>query len=159
MDKDQTLWIVGATYDVGDQYDRFIDEGIWENGYTDKHLELVRSIEVGDQIAIKSAYVRKHGLPFDNRDHSVSVLAIKAIGTVTENLGDGRLLKVDWKPEDNPREWYFYTYRATIWKVNPDNWKKENLISFVVNGRMQDIDRFRNEPYWRERFGDTRKKS
>jgi 5-methylcytosine-specific restriction protein B len=159
MSEKRILWIVGATYDSGDQYDRFMNDGIWENGYTDKHLDLVRSIQAGDRIAIKSAYVRKHELPFDNKGHSVSVLAIKAVGTVTENTGDGRVLKVDWVPEDKPREWYFYTYRATIWKVTPENWEKENLISFVLDGTSQDIGRFRNAPYWRERFGDVKEDS
>ncbi len=46
---------------------RFLAEGIWENGYEDKHLDLVRSIARRERIAIKSSYTRKHGLPFDNR--------------------------------------------------------------------------------------------
>lgn len=51
-----------------DQMPRFIEEGIWENGYEDKHLDSVKSIKVGDRIAIKAAYVRKNNLPFDSRD-------------------------------------------------------------------------------------------
>lgn len=39
-------------------------------------------------MAIKAVYALKHELPFDNRDQTVSVMAIKAIGTITENLGD-----------------------------------------------------------------------
>jgi transposase-like protein len=46
---------------------RFLSEGIWENGYEDKHLDVLRSMRPGDRIAIKSSYTRKHGLPFDNR--------------------------------------------------------------------------------------------
>ena len=72
----------------------------------DKYLDPVKSIQVGDRIAIKTNYTRKHDLPFDNRGRTVSVMAIKAIGTVRENPGDGRTLKVDWKPFDPPREWY-----------------------------------------------------
>lgn len=55
----------------------------------------MKSIQIGDRIAIKSSYTRKHDLPFDNQGQTVSVMAIKAIGTVKENLGDGRTLKVD----------------------------------------------------------------
>lgn len=114
----------------------------------------MKSIQVGDRIAIKSSYTRKHDLPFDNRGQTVSVMAIKAIGTVTENLGDGRTLKVDWKSFDPPREWYFYTNRSTVWRVLPGDWTTDALVGFTFEEKAQDINRFRNAPYWRERFGD-----
>jgi len=151
-----SYWCVGAMYgDKGDQTPRFIAEGIWENGYTDKYLDLVRAIQPGDRIAIKSSYTRKHDLPFDNQGQSVSVMAIKAVGTVTANQGDGRRLKVDWTLLDSPREWYFYTYRGTIWRVLPGDWASDALIAFIFDNKPQDYDRFRNAPYWRERFGDA----
>ena len=91
----RACWFVGATYGgTDDQTPRFLQEGIWENGYQDKYLDAVKSIQVGDRIAIKSSYTRKHDLPFDNRGQTVSVMAIKAIGTVKENLGDGRTLNL-----------------------------------------------------------------
>ena len=152
----RACWFVGATYDgTDDQTPRFLQEGIWENGYKDKYLDAVKSIQVGDRIAIKSSYTRKHDLPFDNRGQTVSVMAIKAIGTVKENLGDGRTLKVDWKPFDPPREWYFYTNRSTVWRVLPGDWTTDALIGFSFEEKAQDINRFRNAPYWRERFGDS----
>jgi 5-methylcytosine-specific restriction protein B len=60
----QASWFVGASYGRGtnDQMPRFLSEGIWENGYEDKHLHVVRSMRPGDRIAIKSSYTRKHGL-------------------------------------------------------------------------------------------------
>ncbi len=152
----RACWFVGATYGgTDDQTPRFLQEGIWENGYQDKYLDAVKSIQVGDRIAIKSSYTRKHDLPFDNRGQTVSVMAIKAIGTVKENLGDGRTLKVDWKPFDPPREWYFYTNRSTVWRVLPGDWTTDALIGFSFEEKAQDINRFRNAPYWRERFGDS----
>src|SRR5258708_15001259 len=97
----QTTWFVGAMYGgADDQTPRFLAEGIWENGYDDKYLDLVRSMRPGDRIAIKSSYTRKHGLPFDNRGQTVSVMAIKAIGTITENLNDGKLVRVNWTKID-----------------------------------------------------------
>ncbi|MFQ5740196.1 MAG: AAA family ATPase, partial [Acidobacteriota bacterium] len=102
----------------------------------------------------KSSYTRKHHLPFDNRGQTVSVMAIKAIGTVTENLGDGRKVKVDWTGLEKPREWYFYTHRGTVWRVLPGDWTTDALISFTFEDKPQDLRRFRNAPYWRERFGD-----
>ncbi len=153
--KESPYWFVGAMHGAGnDQMSRFIKEGIWENGYEDKYLEDVRSIKKGERIAVKAAYTRKNDLPFDNRGHTVSVMSIKATGVVTENIGDGRHLKVDWELLDKPREWYFYTGRLTIWRVLPGEWENDALIEFAFENKPQDIDRFRNEPFWRERFGD-----
>ena len=151
----RACWFVGATYGgTNDQTPRFRQEGIWENGYQDKYLDAVKSIQVGDRIAIKASYTRKHDLPFDNLGQTVAVMAIKAIGTVRENLGDGRTLKVDWKPFDTPSEWYFYTNRNTVWRVLPGEWNTDALIGFTFEGMAQDINRFRNAPRWRENFGD-----
>lgn len=146
-------WFVGATYGADDQIPRFLSEGIWENGYEDKHLDVVRSMRAGDRIAIKAAYTRKHGLPFDSRGQTVSVMAIKAIGTVIENLNDGQRVKVDWAKVEPPREWYFYTHRGTVWRVLPGDWMADGLIAFAFDNQPQDVERFCNAPYWRERFG------
>jgi len=151
----RACWFVGASWGTDDQADRFVQEGIWQNGYQDKYLDAVKSIQVGDRIAIKSVYTRKHALPFDNRGQSVAVMAIKAIGKVTENHGDGRNLKVEWKPFEPPREWYFSTGFTTIWRVLPGDWITDALIGFTFEEKAQDIDRFRNAPKWQERFGDS----
>lgn len=151
----RACWFVGATYGSDDQTSRFLNDGIWENGYQDKYLDQVKSIQTGDRIAIKSSYTRKRDLSFDNRGQSVSVMAIKAIGVVKKNHGDGRTLDVEWTPFDPPREWYFYTNRSTIWRVLPGDWTTDALIGFTFEEKSQDTSRFRNAPYWRERFGDT----
>lgn len=152
----QPTWFVGASFGgTDDQLPRFLTDGIWENGYEDKHLDVVRSMRPGDRIAVKAAYTRKHGLPFDNRGQTVSVMAIKAIGTITENLNDGRHVRVDWTKVEPPREWYFYTHRGTVWRVLPGEWTADGLIAFAFDGKPQDIERFRNAPYWKERFGST----
>jgi 5-methylcytosine-specific restriction protein B len=157
QNNDSTLkatWFVGASFGhTDDQTARFLSQGIWENGYDDKHLDLVRSMQPGDRIAIKAAYTRKHGLLFDNRGRTVSVMGIKAVGTIKENLNDGKRVKVDWSKIEPIREWYFYTHRGTIWRVLPGNWMNDALIAFAFEDKPQDIDRFRNEPYWRERYG------
>lgn len=154
-----SYWFVGAydgsdEGDEGDQTQQMVRDGIWRNGWEDRHLDLVRSIRPGERIAIKSTYVRKNDLPFDNRNQIVSVMAIKAIGTVTENPGDGRVVKVKWEPLGEPREWYFYTYQGTIWRVSPGKWQTDALIALTFDGQPQDIARFRNAPFWKDRFGD-----
>lgn len=153
----KSYWFVGATYNRNqDQTDRLINEGIWENGYRDKYLDLVKSMQPGDRIAIKSSYTRKKNLTFDNRGTSVSVMGIKAIGTVTKNRGDGRFVEVDWQPRfEKIHEWYFFTNRSTIWQILPGEWMQDNLIDFTFNGKQQDIKRFRNFPYWQERYGEV----
>lgn len=70
-------WFVGAFYSgTDDQTQRFLAEGVWENGYRDRYHDLVRSMRPGDRIAIKSSYVRKNNLPFDSRGLPVSVMAV-----------------------------------------------------------------------------------
>ena len=147
-------WFVGAAFGgVNDQTERFIQDQIWEGGPVETYGELIDSIQPGDRIAIKSTYTRKNGLPFDNRGEYVSVMAIKATGIVVENLGDQRSLRVNWTPIDPPREWYFQTFRRTIWAVLPDSWWRQALIRFAFDGENQDINQFLRDPYWGERYG------
>lgn len=153
--RSRACFFVEATYGSDDQTSRFLKDGIWENGCQDKHLDQVKSIQTGDRIAIKSSYTRKRDLSFDNRGQRVSVMGIKAIGVVKKNPGDGRTLDVEWTPFDPPREWCFYTNRSTVWRVSPGDWTTDALIGFTFEEKPQDISRFRNAPYWRERFGDT----
>ena len=156
--EERPVWFVAATFFegplAGDQTPRFLERGIWEHGFTDRRLDLVKEIQPRDRIAIKSWFVRKYGLPFDNRGYPVTVLRIKATGTVIENMGDGQKLRVDWTPMEPPREWYFYTKGGTIWKVSPGNRIADALIRFAFESEEQDIDYFRNLDFWKERFGD-----
>jgi 5-methylcytosine-specific restriction enzyme B len=152
----KATWFVGAAFGgVDDQSSRFLQEGIWENGYEDRYLDLVRAMRPGDRIAIKATYRRKNGLPFDNRGRDVSVMAIKATGTITENMNDGRHIRVDWKKVEQPREWYFFTYQKSVWRVLPGDWTSDALIAFAFEGNPQNINRFLDSPYWGERYGTS----
>ena len=154
-EQQRPVWFVGASFGgVDDQTDRFVRDRVWENGYTDRYIDDVKSIMVGDRIAIKASYTQKRGLPFDNRGHSVSVMKIKAVGEVIANVGDGRRLNVAWTEFDPPREWFFYANRRTVWRVRKGSDAADALIRFAFAGEDQDVDRFRNWPFWRERFGD-----
>ena len=140
-------WFVGASYGgADDQTAKFLSEGIWRNGWQNRYLEVVKSMQPGDRIAIKYSATRKHNLPFDAGGRTVSVMGIKAVGTVTENLEDGRNVKVDWTAVTPPREWYFYTYRRTVWQVVPGSgtlaWAADALIDFAFHDRPQDYARF-----------------
>lgn len=150
-----TTWFVGASFNHReDQSVRFLEQGIWEiQNPSEKNRALVRAMRPGERIAIKAAYVRKHGLPFDNRQQTVSVMGIKAVGIITENPQDGERVKVQWQPAERIREWYFYTYQQTIWCVAAGEWAADALIAFAFENKPQDIERFCNAPYWKSRFG------
>ncbi len=151
-----SYWLVGA-YDDNlhmDLTDELVKKGIWKNYYKDRYIDLVKSIKRGDRIGIKSTYTKKNGAPFDTKGQSISVMDIKAIGTVIENLGDGQNIRVKWDEEFQKKEWYFYTYRKTIWKISANKEYGRDLIDFAFNGEEQDIDKFRNDPFWIERYGD-----
>lgn len=157
-----SYWFVGAFFTdeehhegpVGDQTDRFVTEGRWENGNEGKYLDQVKAMKPGDRVAIKAAFTRKHDLPFASKGHPASVMAIKATGVITANAGDGYNVTVEWDPPAPVREWYFYTSRLTVWRVKPTDWKTKNLIAFAFNDAEQDYDAFRNTDPWAERFGD-----
>ncbi|GAA4019135.1 hypothetical protein GCM10022280_18580 [Sphingomonas swuensis] len=142
--RERPYWFVGASFGrVTDQLERFIAEGIWEiDNPSDRHREQVLRMQPGDRIAIKSTYVRKNGLPFDNRGRPASVMAIKAVGTITANGGDGERVSVEWEPLAPLREWYHYTYQPTIWEVYPTNELAERLIRFTFKGKAQDYEWF-----------------
>ena len=146
-------WFVGAMWDEGDQTQRFMLEGIWQNGYEDKFTDQVQAMREGDRIAIKASFSRKHDLPFDNRGQVVSVMRIKAIGTVTRNHDDGRTVDVVWDTAFAPRDWFFYTYRSTITRARvEDEVLARRLVAFAFEGAPQDYAFFMAQPYWRERF-------
>ncbi len=151
-------WFVGASWgeQSDDQTPRFIENGIWENGYDQKYTQVVKGMKVGDKIAIKSTYTRKNNLPFNSRGNVASAMGLKAIGVITANKKDGKQVEVDWQETyKTPKEWYFYTGRNTVWKIEPGDWAEDALIDFAFNGKAQDYSKFANHPFWKERFGDV----
>ena len=153
-------WFVGSSFgSTDDQTERFLNQGIWENGYHDRYLEQVRSMRRGDRIAIKASFIRKLNLPFPNPEQkTASVMSIKAIGTVIENMRDGRHVRVDWTRVDPPKDWYFYTYRKTVWEVWPGKgtlpWAADALIGFVFEDKPQDHSEFLRQWGWSTEEGE-----
>lgn len=155
----RSFWFVGASWGgTNDQTSRFFDEGIWQNGSHDKFTDEIMSMKAGDRIAIKASYTRKRGLPFDNRGKTVSCMKIKAIGTITENAGDGKTVKVDWDVLDPPREWFFYTYRVTVVEADSSDELARRLILFAFANGKQDYNFWINEvPYFAKKYGSDGK--
>ena len=144
VNEQRPYWFVGASFGaVNDQTDRFIAEGIWEVNFEHgEYSQQINSMQPGDRIAIKALFTQRHRLPFDNEGRFISVMRIKAIGTVTENRGDGRGVKVDWSPR-NHRDWYFFTGRDTVWAVSPDrSWMAAALVRFAFDGATQEYPKF-----------------
>jgi hypothetical protein len=111
-------------------------------------------MKVGDRIAIKAAFVQKNRLPFDSRGHSVSVMRLKARGVITAASQEGSKVSVAWDEEFEPRDWFFYTYRPTIWEVHTGNEMANRLIDFAFSDEPQDLDWFRDHGSWSTLFGD-----
>jgi hypothetical protein len=150
----KNYWIVGSTFRRSeDQKDRFLEQGIWEiDNPVEADRQHVLAMQPGDPIAIKSTFVQKHGLPFDNNGQPVSVLRLKARGIITSNPGDGERVHVDWDENFTTRDWYFYTYRSTIWKISIENEESQKLVQFVFEDEPQDYAWFLTHPYWREKY-------
>jgi 5-methylcytosine-specific restriction protein B len=160
-------WLVGAYWSdqvPADQTERFLQEGVWENGYHKRYLSEVRAMQVGDKIAIKAAATQRKDLPFDNRNRTVSRMTIKASGTIVANRNDGRLVEVEWDGNFVEKNWYFYTNRSTLWKLNlEDDYKlkrlAEQLRDFVWYGSPQDYDWFLKNWYDGEQIVDMKSKN
>ncbi len=105
-------FLVGAYWEgsnPSDQTERFLKNGIWENGYDDKFIEEVKKVPEGSKIAIKVAFTK---------EKTKSVMAIKARGCVSKNFGDGKKLEVKWEHNFSPFEVDFSSgYWATIKEV------------------------------------------
>ena len=143
--QDMNYWMVGAYWESNDPPDvtpQFMEEGVWQNGYEDRFLDEVRSMRVDDRIAIKAASTQRRDLPFDAGGKTMSKMTIKAIGTIVANRGDGQTVEVEWTPEFQPKDWFFYTNRETVWQLRSDDEKAKQLIDFAFFGKPQNYEWF-----------------
>jgi len=145
--EENNYWLVGAYWDGEDQTERFMEEGIWQNGYEDKFSDEVKSMKPGDKIAIKSSTTQKLNLPFDSGGETVSKMIIKARGTIVANQDDGRTVEVEWDDDFKEKDWYFYTSRTTVWRLQlSDDYDKleysRKLVDFIWKNESQDYEWF-----------------
>lgn len=133
-------YLVGAYWDSHepkDQTERFVNEGIWINGYDDKFNTIVKKVEIGSYIAIKTV------------DRKGNVLFIKAKGKVVENLNDGQNLKVEWDKDFkdfkvNFSGGYWDTIKQVKKKAHIDSiWSKKGSME---NVKQEFIDWLMNKP-------------
>lgn len=128
-------FIGGFTWNRKSQFERFVKNNIWENGYEeDKYSDLVSQISVGDLFALKSTYV------IGRKPNAKSYLKIKKIGIVTQILSNSSI-QIEWKDTHefdltNIR-WYANTLEEISDKVDVEkifgNIKKELQMSNYLN--------------------------
>lgn len=53
--KETNYWLVGSKWDSIDKTEDFVRDGVWINGFGDKYLDRVKSVNIGDKIAINRA--------------------------------------------------------------------------------------------------------
>lgn len=105
-------FIGGFTWDKESQFDRFIEEGIWENGYEEeKYADLFSQITVGDMFALKSTFVK------GRKPNAKSYLRIKQIGIVV-NLISKSSIKIKWIRNDQFDLTDIKWYANTLEEIN-----------------------------------------
>jgi AAA domain (dynein-related subfamily) len=113
---DTIQYYVGGAYwnsaNPTDQTKRFLEEGVWENGYADKFTDLVNEIPAGSMIAVKSTYKQS------------DEMEIKAIGAVKSNYQDGQTLEVEWDENFRP---FFVDYSGGYWDTIKRVTKPEHI--------------------------------
>ena len=101
--------LVGAAYDgIDDQTERFVAEGIWGNGtgtsITSSFAPCVQATTLRSRRPTRASTVCPSTMPATLCRSSVS----RVTGTIRENLGDGRVVRVAWAPIEPIRGWYFF---------------------------------------------------
>jgi|LGOV01.1.fsa_nt_gb 5-methylcytosine-specific restriction protein B len=151
----KSTWFVSAYSENGDDLTNyFVKEKIWKIQDSKKYGNIINSIQIGDQIAIKSTKNQKSNFPFNTHGKIMSVMIIKAIGIVTENKNNEKELSVQWTKSNLSKKWYFLTFIRKITKVesNPKDWMHRDLLDFTFKDRPQDINRFLNDPNWKKKL-------
>ncbi|AHF00441.1 ATPase [Thiomicrospira aerophila AL3] len=154
-------YFVGAVWNGDeDKTNEFLECGYWEMGWSPadkpKLAEQVNQIKPGEWIAIKAVSVQKNNLPFAGvpLGKSVSKMTIKAIGQVASNPQNGKRVYVDWQTDFKVKDWFFFTYRGTFWRINEQGqwWSQyaSKLIDFAFNNKPQDYDYFVKNWSWNQ---------
>ena len=93
----RACWFVGATYGgTDDQTPRFLQEGIWENGYQDKYLDAVKSIQAVGLLAHQAAEGGRRQLGGDLLQRLLAQLQLaleQPVGMVGQFMEQHRFLR------------------------------------------------------------------
>ncbi|KXO96829.1 hypothetical protein AXK58_06020 [Tsukamurella tyrosinosolvens] len=135
--------------------EEFRANGEWRMDPDPKYEHKVQEMLAGERIAVRRRRNVSEGVPFDARGNLVSAMDILMTGTVVSNPGDGVSVRVRWDSPMPPRRWYLYTSQDTVWSVPRGVGRHlDSLSAFTFDGAAQDVDYWRNLPFWTARFGD-----
>lgn len=143
--KMMNYWLTGYTFgDEGSQFDRFIENGVWESKHNDgnasdqKLLAVSKSIAEGDIIILKSTSTK-------GKNHDLPFMRIKAVGIVTSDITTYRVegatmckCSVDYvNTEDKDFDGAIYgSFRKTIHLANS---KINDVIDYVNSLIYQEV--------------------
>lgn len=143
--KMKNYWLTGYTFgDEGSQFDRFIEDGVWESKHNDgnasdqKLLAVSKSIAEGDIIILKSTSTK-------GKNHDLPFMRIKAVGIVTSNITTYRVegatmckCSVDYvNTEEKDFDGAIYgSFRKTIHLANS---KINDVIDYVNSLIYQEV--------------------
>lgn len=141
------IWIVTARWGNDDGVQRFVDRGEWSllTDTGSANNERMRQMQPGDRIVMRDYFHQSQGLPFEANGARISAIRIRAVGTVTEQRGDGLSVGVDWEtPLPEPRVWYFYTQNDPVWRLKDpgESPLADRLRAFILHGAEQDYAYF-----------------
>ncbi|MBA4021699.1 MAG: hypothetical protein C0482_05000 [Gordonia sp.] len=154
----EIYWITGfgAKKTGRNQLDDFRAAGEWRMDPDPRYQAKVADMRPGERIAVRTRSNTTKDVPFDHRGHKVSVMNFYLRGTILSNPGDGCSVKVDWDTLwALPLRYYLYTSQDTVWPiVRGVNTHWNDLAAAIFDDAQQDVNYFRNHPFWSERFGD-----
>ena len=154
----EIYWIVGCgRKDAGrNRVEDFLRDGEWRMDPDGRYEAKVADMLPGEKIAVRSRRNITADAPFDSRGHRVSVMDFHLRGIISGNPGDGCSVRVSWDTRQlTSKRYYLYTSQDTVWPVarGVSAWW-DDLIGFIFDDHKQDVDFFRNLPFWARRFGD-----
>ncbi|MBV6639494.1 MAG: hypothetical protein KI791_02200 [Cyclobacteriaceae bacterium] len=115
------------------QFDRFIRDGIWENGHENKFHSGVKSVQPKDIIFLKSTW----------SSAGKGILSLNGVGVVIKNHNDGFRLDVNWHPFTERIDLSTGSqYRGAFHRI------KDKYLSGIIEGiklKIPDIDAIIND--------------
>lgn len=129
-------------YWADDQTKRFIENGIWENGFEERYYDIINSVKAGSNL-----FLKKH----KPNVSETKFVEIYAWGIVTSNVGNGRQLKVNWMFIYNSgrRAEYYGDTSSTVIKIQQNyvnyfiekfpNWQEKlnGIFAYLIEQRNQ----------------------
>lgn len=101
------FFALGHKWGHADQTERFLKNGIWENGHKVKLTNVVNRIKSGDVVFLQASYS--------------GYMRIKVIGIVVSNMLDGHKITVKWHPINHTDIPGRGAYRSAISQIGRDS--------------------------------------